>query len=129
MKKQSKVIRNISEIPTLPRTDVEELIEVTQTFEFRVTSYYASLIDWSDPNDPLRRIVLPNLAEIESDWSLDASGEFDNTIIPGLQHKYEKTALLLVNDVCAAYCRFCFRKRFTLSKNSNNQIILDPAQY
>ncbi|MFH1994403.1 MAG: KamA family radical SAM protein, partial [Nitrospinota bacterium] len=42
----------------------------------------------------------------------DPSGEMSNTKIRGLQHKYSQTALLLVTNNCATYCRHCFRKRF-----------------
>jgi len=34
-----------------------------------------------------------------------------------VEHKYDSTALLLVNEVCAAYCRFCFRKRLFMDEN------------
>lgn len=38
-------------------------------------------------------------------------------MVPGLEHKYGNTALLLVNKVCGAYCRFCFRKRLFMDEN------------
>ncbi|MBN1172331.1 MAG: hypothetical protein JXA67_09165, partial [Micromonosporaceae bacterium] len=84
-------------------------------FEFRVTPYYAQLIDWSDEHDPLAKIVLPDQSELTSDLDFDPSAEASNSPVVGLQHKYGPTALLLITDVCAAYCRFCFRKRFTLA--------------
>nr|QNO56405.1 hypothetical protein EIIOIEJP_00012 [Methanosarcinales archaeon ANME-1 ERB7] len=31
--------------------------------------------------------------------------------MPGLQHKYAQTALILATNRCATYCRYCFRKR------------------
>jgi len=31
--------------------------------------------------------------------------------MPGLQHKYQQTALILATNSCAMYCRHCFRKR------------------
>ena len=31
--------------------------------------------------------------------------------MPGLQHKYLETALILATNRCATYCRHCFRKR------------------
>ena len=34
-----------------------------------------------------------------------------------MQHKYEHTVLLLCNEVCGAYCRYCFRKRLLLDDN------------
>ena len=41
----------------------------------------------------------------------DTSDELKSTKIPGLQHKYSQTALLLLTYRCSTYCRFCFRKR------------------
>ena len=35
----------------------------------------------------------------------------------GVQHKYTDTALLLCNEVCGAYCRYCFRKRLFIDDN------------
>jgi lysine 2,3-aminomutase len=49
--------------------------------------------------------------ELTSPGRLDTSGEEDNTVVPGLQHKYPQTGLLLVTDRCTSYCRYCFRKR------------------
>lgn len=122
--KQPVVIRNLDRLPGLSDTDRSELTAVTEKFTFRVSPYYSDLIDWSDPNDPLRKIVLPDKTELDSELEFDASDEADNTKAPGLQHKYPQTALLLVNDFCAAYCRFCFRKRFTLSSDKAEQIIV-----
>jgi KamA family protein len=119
----SRVIRKIENVPGLTAQEKERLKPVAEQFEFRVSTYYANLINWSDPNDPLRRIVLPGENELDSNLEFDPSDEAANTIVHGLQHKYRTTALLLVNDVCAAYCRFCFRKRFTLSTSLDNHII------
>jgi len=76
-----------------------------------VTRYYLSLIDPVDPNDPLRKIVIPSVAERSMFGSMDTSGERENTKAVGLQHKYGQTALILATHRCAAYCRYCFRKR------------------
>jgi KamA family protein len=54
---------------------------------------------------------------------LDASDEKLFTIVPGVEHKYTSTALLLVNDICGGYCRFCFRKR--LFMNGNDEVVRD----
>jgi KamA family protein len=34
-----------------------------------------------------------------------------------VQHKYRHTVLLLCNEVCGAYCRYCFRKRLFMDEN------------
>ena len=76
-----------------------------------VTPYYLSLIDFSDENDPIAKIALPSFGEADRSGSYDTSGEGDNTVVTGLQHKYEETALMLSTSRCAMYCRHCFRKR------------------
>lgn len=98
---------------TLGRT----LPDSTPGFAFRATAYYTALIDWSDPADPIRKLIVPSAEEMLDFGSLDASNEAANTVVAGLQHKYHDTALLLVTDQCAGFCRYCFRKRlFTRSE-------------
>ena len=118
-----KYITKISNITQIDKNDQKRLENVTDKFMFRTNDYYQSLIDWDDPNDPIRRIVIPTQAELVNWGKLDASDEKSYTKVPGLEHKYKSTALLLVNDVCGAYCRFCFRKR--LFMNDNDEVVRD----
>ena len=85
--------------------------KVTETFAFRCNDYYLSLINWDDPDDPIRHIVVPHTREMSQWGRLDPSDEKNYTILPGLEHKYNSTALLLVSNVCDSICRYCFRKR------------------
>lgn len=116
-----KYLTKLSQIPELSDAERQRLAPVTERFVFRTNEYYQGLIDWSDPQDPIRRIVIPDEAEAFEWGELDASGESAYTKVPGLEHKYADTALLLVNDVCGAYCRFCFRKRLFMDENDEVQ--------
>ena len=69
---------------------------------------------------------MPDVEELNEWGELDASNEEKYTKVHGLEHKYTSTALLLVNEVCAAYCRFCFRKR--LFMNENDEVTKDISQ-
>lgn len=69
------------------------------------------MINEEDPNDPIRKMAIPGESELLTDGTYDTSGELSNTMLPGLQHKYEKTAVILATAECAMYCRHCFRKR------------------
>lgn len=89
----------------------KSLEDITTRFPMSVTPYYLSLIDWSDENDPIRRMCIPSLDELDMTGRFDTSGEMMNTKTEGLQHKYSSTALILSTNVCAMYCRHCFRKR------------------
>jgi KamA family protein len=109
-----KYLSTISELDNLVGLASKErdaMETVSEKFPFRSNEYYLSLIDWKDDRDPLRRIVIPDPAELNGGGCLDPSCEKDYTRKPGLQHKYAQTGLLLMTDVCGGICRFCFRKR------------------
>jgi lysine 2,3-aminomutase len=95
----------------LSSDEKEQLARVVQVHPMRVSPYYMSLINWGDPRDPIRKIAVPSLEELNLDGVYDTSGEAENTKMPGLQHKYAETALILATNRCATYCRHCFRKR------------------
>lgn len=48
---------------------------------------------------------------------MDVSNEEAVTVARGVQHKYPHTVLLLCNEVCGAYYRYCFRKRLFMDEN------------
>jgi lysine 2,3-aminomutase len=102
---------DIRKIVQIPADEREQLAGVAQKFAFRSNDYYLSLIDWDDPSDPIRKIAIPDPEELVEWGSLDASGESTYVVAPGMEHKYDQTALLLASDLCAGYCRYCFRKR------------------
>jgi lysine 2,3-aminomutase len=112
-----RYIRDLSKLEQIPAAERELLAKVAEKYAFRINDYYLRLIDWSDPLDPIRAIVIPRAEEL-NDWGeLDASHEKDYTVARGVQHKYRDTVLLLCNEVCGAYCRYCFRKRLFMDDN------------
>ncbi|MTV19101.1 lysine 2,3-aminomutase [Bradyrhizobium elkanii] len=100
------------------RVLTEGELQANSITRHHVTDFYREHISNGGHYEQLKHIVEPSLEEFESPGSLDTSGEHDNTVLPGLQHKYAQTGLLLVTDRCASYCRFCFRKRL-VGKDSN----------
>ena len=116
----SKVVRSplvrIKELPVSIQ-EQEVISRVAGRYPFRLTQHYARLINWDNPQDPIRRIVIPDQSELDDWGSWDASEEHLYTPIRGLEHKYRNTALLLVNDICGSFCRFCFRKRLFQEDN------------
>jgi KamA family protein len=107
-------IRNLDQVPSLGFWERTRLKPVTDRFSFLANEYYLGLINWEDPKDPIKRIVIPAEDELTENGALDACNESKYTMIPGLQHKYGPTVLALVSENCAGYCRFCFRKRLFL---------------
>ncbi len=107
-------IRNIEDVQNtlcLSQEEIEGIQTITKRYPLCITPYYLSLIDPSDPTDPIRKMCVPTVEEFSLDGQADTSGEADNTVIKGMQHKYAQTALILSTNQCAMYCRHCFRKR------------------
>jgi len=115
--KNPKYVTQLTQITQLSEEQKVRLNIVSERFAFRSNEYYQELIDWDDPMDPIRRVVIPIEDELEQWGELDVSDEGLYTKVRGLEHKYKETALLLVNNVCGGYCRFCFRKRLFMDDN------------
>ncbi len=123
---KAKYLTKVEQIPQLDQEDLNKLKPVSDKFVFRSNDYYQSLINWDDPEDPIKRIIVPDIAELDDWGQLDASDEESYTVAKGVEHKYDSTALLLVNEVCGAYCRFCFRKR--LFMDDNEEVTKDVSE-
>ncbi len=118
-----KYLNSVDSLPGISPEDRELLRKVSERYVFRANDYYLRLIDWTDAKDPIRQLIIPRAEEL-NDWGrLDASNEAAVTVEPGVQHKYADTVLLLCNEVCGAYCRYCFRKR--LFMNDNEEVSKD----
>lgn len=120
-------ITKIEKIENIHKDERERLKKVTQRFPFRTNEYYLSLIDWDDPNDPIKRISIPAEEELIEWGDLDPSSEKSYTKLKGLEHKYSDTCILLLTDVCAMYCRFCFRKRLFMHHGAEITLKVDEV--
>lgn len=91
-------------------------------FPLRITPYYASLLDPRDPLQPLRRSVIPVMAEqFRAPWeSTDPLGESTHCRVPGVIHRYPDRVLFLVTGFCASYCRYCTRSRLVGDEQKNH---------
>lgn len=84
-----------------------------QKLAMAITPYFFNLIDVEDLCCPIRRQVIPQLAETKTaDWEMsDPVGEDASSPIKGIVHRYPDRILFLLTDRCAAYCRYCTRSR------------------
>ena len=112
-----KYVRRLDKVAEIPEDVRARLQPVTEEYVFRANDYYLGLIDWNDPEDPIRQLIIPREEELNQGGRLDASNEESVTVARGVQHKYVDTVLLLCNEVCGAYCRYCFRKRLFMDDN------------
>lgn len=105
-----------------PLTDEEEAaFKAPGMFPVAVTPYFASLIDGSDPHDPIRMEILPRIQETKHNTEdiEDSLSEDKHMPMPGLVHRYPDRVLMLVSMTCGSYCRFCTRNRVVGTKHYN----------
>ncbi len=109
-------ITTVGELERILRLSTAErlaLIGEGNSLPVAITPYYASLLDKNDPQQPLRRTVVPVITEnLRSPGeSEDPLGEDNDSPVPGVIHRYPDRALFLVTEFCSTYCRYCTRSR------------------
>src|SRR5512137_1615160 len=118
----SNRLNNVEEIEkVLPLNGSErQALQSTGLFRVDVTPYFISLIDPDDPNDPVRKQIIPRSEEMQAFTAMmeDSLAEDRHSPVPGLVHRYPDRVLMLVTTQCASYCRYCTRSR----------IVGDPGQ-
>lgn len=105
----------------LPLTESERTaLQTSGLFRVDVTPYFISLVDPTDPEDPIRAQIIPRSEEMQAFTSMmeDSLAEDRHSPVPGLVHRYPDRVLMLVTTQCASYCRYCTRSR----------IVGDPGQ-
>lgn len=90
--------------PTLDR--------VADRYAIAVTAEVAAEIARSGRDGPVGRQYLPSTAELAfaPNERPDPTGDEAHSPVKGIVHRYRDRALLLPTQVCAVYCRFCFRR-------------------
>ncbi len=85
---------------------------VAARYAIGVSEDVAALIDPADAADPIARQYLPDPRELTTtpDERIDPIGDAAHSPCEGLVHRYPDRVLLKLVDVCAVYCRFCFRR-------------------
>ena len=98
----------------IPLADSERTaLSASNLFRVDITPYFISLIDPDDPNDPIRKQVVPTDTEMVPFTAMmeDSLAEDRHSPVPGLVHRYPDRVLMLVTTQCASYCRYCTRSR------------------
>jgi len=130
LEKSISSVKQLKRYVDLAPDEAKMLEKIIKVHPMRISPYYMSLIDWNDPDDPIRRMAVPSVEELSLEGIYDTSGETENTVSLGLQHKYAETALILATNQCAMYCRHCFRKRLVgLPNEETLQRFEDAAAY
>jgi lysine 2,3-aminomutase len=99
-------------LDALTASESEGIARASQTFRWGITPYYASLMDRSNPEDPIRKQAVPRADELTDAVGVpDPLQEEANSPAPGVIRVYPDRVAFCITNQCAMYCRFCLRKR------------------
>lgn len=123
----SKTIKNVKILSKKFGLPLEELKQIEKKFPVRITPYYLSLI--KEKGDPIYKQVIPDKNELVDEKVLysDPLAEDRDSPVNNIVHRYPDRCLFLVSHVCAAYCRFCTRKRKVGDADKINKNFIDEG--
>ena len=106
-----------------------EIEAVAARYALALTADVAELIDPADPRDPIARQFVPAAAELDArpEEMPDPIGDDAHSPLEGIVHRYPDRVLLKPVHVCAAYCRFCFRREVVGRALALSRTQLDAA--
>jgi lysine 2,3-aminomutase len=95
-----------------PPEKLADLARIAERYALAITPEIAALIDRNNPNDPIARQFVPDIAELTATPGerADPIGDEAHSPVDGIVHRYPDRVLLKLVNVCAVYCRFCFRR-------------------
>jgi lysine 2,3-aminomutase len=104
-------------------TPQEEEGITTLNTQWGTTPYFASLMVRDDPNCPIRKQVVPSVKEKENRYGIPnyliwKENRATDEIRPdSIARQYYDRIAFTVTDVCANYCRHCFRKELVVDRD------------
>src|SRR5829696_4161646 len=119
MQNAVRSVRQLRTLLTFTDEELEAIGRLEADYKVVIPPYYFSLIDPGDPADPIRLQSVPDPRELDnpSGYELeDPLEEEKDSPVPGVTHRYPDRALLVTTPACSMYCRFCTRKRATLTR-------------
>jgi lysine 2,3-aminomutase len=104
-------------------TPEEEAAINTLKTKWGTTPYFASLMDPNNPDCPVRKQVIPSMKETENKYGIPnyliwkENRNTDEVRPDCIARQYYDRIAFTVTDVCANYCRHCFRKELVVDRN------------
>jgi lysine 2,3-aminomutase len=114
-------------------TPEEEEGITTLNTQWGTTPYFASLMDRDDPNCPIRKQVVPSVKEKENRYGIPnyliwkENRDTDEVRPDSIARQYYDRIAFTVTDVCANYCRHCFRKELVVDRDLKLRMDVDEG--
>ena len=113
-------------------TEEEDAIGTMKT-KWGTTPYFASLMDPDDPECPIRKQVIPSVKELDNTYGIPnyliwkENRDTDEVRPDSIARQYHDRIAFTVTDVCANYCRHCFRKELVVDRELRLRMDVDEG--
>ncbi len=103
-------------------SEEEEAITTLNT-KWGTTPYFASLMDPDTPDCPIRKQVIPSMKETENRYGIsnyliwEENRDTEEIRPDCIARQYRDRIAFTVTDICATYCRHCFRKELVVDRD------------
>jgi lysine 2,3-aminomutase len=95
----------------------------TMKTKWGTTPYFASLMDPDDPDCPIRKQVIPSKKEQENVFGMEnylvwkENRDTEEIRPDSIARQYRDRVAFTITDICANYCRHCFRKEVVVDRD------------
>ncbi len=107
-----RTLQHLVDASVISTDSVSGLAAVSARYAISISPEVLSTIKATGTDGPVARQYVPSVAELVS-WpeeQADPIGDSAHSPIKGIVHRYPDRVLLMPTQVCAVYCRFCFRR-------------------
>jgi len=96
----------------IEESQISEIDKSAQSYNLKIPQAYAEKILIKDETDPVWKTAIPSTEELKSSPGESSDPISDERFSPvkGIIHRYPDRVLLMPTNICAVYCRYCFRK-------------------
>ena len=127
-------ICNVDEIlkyVPLTNEEYDNIKKVSEKYRFAITPYYFSLIDFENPNCPIKLQSIPSIEEFEEFGQLDPMNEKQSNPSGKITRRYPNKLIINVTNACPMYCRHCQRRRLigSFDKNTSKKDIDESIDF
>lgn len=99
-------------------------------YAYRITDTIKDTIQGHVDHDPVAKQYIPQIQELKilPEERLDPIGDDAHTPVKGIVHRYPDRVLFKPANVCAVYCRYCFRRETVGPKQQKAGDILNVKE-
>lgn len=103
----------------LTQEEHDDIERVSDEYRFAITPYYFSLIDFNNPNCPIKLQSFPDIRELDEGGELDPMKEEQSNPSGRITRRYPNKLIINVTNACPMYCRHCQRRRLIGNADKN----------